>query len=391
MTLHANTLTPLPARPWAAVAAVTAGIFVIVTAEILPIGLLLPIAATFGVSAGTSGLMMTAPGLVAAVAAPVATVLTARLDRRLVLAGWMAALTSANLVCAVATEYWMVLAARVLVGAVIGGFWSVGAGLAGRLVPPAQAGRATSTIFLAVPLGSVLGVPLGTLLADAAGWRATFGALAAVTAVVFAALLSTLPALPPLRVTRIAVLADLLRRRQVLIGIAVTVLVVIAHFGAYTYVSAFLERQSGLGLGVVGVLLLAYGAAGLAGNALAGRTLANHLPATFATAALAIAVATVGMVVFGHDIAGVVAPLLLWGVAYGAVPACSQAWLARHSDGADEAATVLFTSAFQATISVGALLGGLVVDHLSLRVLMVLAGAVAIAGAGVVAASRITR
>jgi predicted MFS family arabinose efflux permease len=383
MTQQLNEIWP----HWPAVFSIAAGIFVIVTTEILPIGLLVPISGAFAVSTGTAGLMMTVPGLVAAVAAPVATVATAQVDRRTMLGVWMVTLVGANVVCAVATEFWTLLTARILVGVVIGGFWSIGAGLAGRLVGEHSVPRATSTIFLAVPLGSVIGVPLGTFIADAAGWRATFAVLAVATALVCGALWATVPALPPRQVTRPAVLAALLARREVRIGLLVTALVVVAHFGAYTYVSAFLNEVAGMGLTTVSALLLGYGAAGLAGNLVAGFTIRRHLRATFAAAALLIAVATLALDVFGHDIIGATAPLLLWGFAYGAVPACSQSLLARGSGGADEAATVLFTSSFQATICLGALLGGLVVDHGSLSLLMALAAVTALGAVAVLAAT----
>ncbi|MDT5002600.1 MAG: hypothetical protein QOK12_4705, partial [Mycobacterium sp.] len=273
------------ARRWSAVWSVMAGIFVIVTAEILPIGLLLPISAEFAVSPGRCGLLMTVPGLVAAVAAPVATVATARVDRRLMLSAWLVMLAASNLVSAVASEFWMLLAARVLVGIVIGGFWSIGAGLASRLVDARSVVRATSTIFLGVPLGSVLGVPIGTFIADVAGWRTAFVCLGVATVGVLAALIASLPALPPERVTRLMVLGALLARRQVRVGLLLTFTIVVAHFGTYTYVSAFLEEVTRVDLGTISVLLLVYGAAGLAGNLIAGVAIAKSLRATFATAA----------------------------------------------------------------------------------------------------------
>jgi predicted MFS family arabinose efflux permease len=367
----------VPARRWPAVWSVMAGIFVIVTAEILPIGLLLPISTEFAVSPGAAGLMMTVPGLVAAVAAPVATVAAARVDRRLMLSVWLVVLAASNLISAVASEFWMVLAARVLVGVVIGGFWSIGAGLARRLVDERSVARATSIIFLAVPLGSVLGVPIGTFLADVAGWRTAFVCLGVATLAVLAALVATLPALPPEQVTRLAVLGALLSRRQIRIGLLLTFTIVVAHFGTYTYVSAFLEEVTRVDLGTISVLLLVYGAAGLAGNLIAGTTIAKNLRATFAAAAGLIAIATVALPFAGTSIAAVAGLLILWGVAYGAVPACSQTWLARASRGADEAATVLFTSSFQATISIAALFGGIVVDGASLTTVMLLGGATA--------------
>ncbi len=112
---------------------------------------------------------MTMPGFLAAVSAPLVTVATAGYDRRLMLCAFVFLLALANFLAAVAPDYWLVLVSRVMVGITIGGFWSIGAGLAERLVPPASVGRATAVIFSAVPLGSVLGVRAGTLIGELAG------------------------------------------------------------------------------------------------------------------------------------------------------------------------------------------------------------------------------
>ena len=125
----------------------TLGIFAIVTTEILPIGLLTPIGNDFALTPGRTGWLMTMPGLVAAVAAPVVTVATARLDRRLMLCVLMVLLATAGFVAAAAPVYWLELFARFLVGLTVGGFWSIGAGLAGRLVPARWSVRATAVIF----------------------------------------------------------------------------------------------------------------------------------------------------------------------------------------------------------------------------------------------------
>jgi predicted MFS family arabinose efflux permease len=278
----------------------------------------------------------------------------------------------------------MILAARVLVGVVIGGYWSNGARLACRLVTDGRVARATSTIFLAVPLGSVLGVPLGTFVADVAGWRNAFVVLTVLSSAVLVALVCTVPALPAVDVTRLSVLGRLLRVRDIRIGLLVTFLVVLAHFGTYTYVSAFLEDATGVGLASVSALLLVYGVAGLVGNVVAGSAMVRSLRATFGVAAALIAFATLLLPVIGGHVGGALVLLILWGLGYGAVPACSQTWLARASGGADEAASVLFTSSFQATISVGALLGGVVIDGTSSSVLMVAGGAVAVAAVAAV-------
>lgn len=360
------------------------GIFVIVTAEILPIGLLIPIASTFAISDGTAGLMMTLPGFVAAVAAPVMTVWTARIDRRVMLCAWIAALAASNFLCAFANQYWMVLAARVVVGLVIGGFWSIGAALGGRLVPARHAARATSIIFVAVPLGSVLGVPAGTFIADAMGWRSAFVVLGVGTLGVLVALSVLLPELPAVDVTRLAVLRNLMRITDVRVGLLATFLVVLAHFGTYTYVTPLLEQVTGIGFGLIGALLLVYGASGIVGNLVAGFTVNRWLRNSFGIAAGSIGSATLLLPVAGQWVWVTTLLLVVWGVAYGAVPACSQTWIARSAPNATEAATVLFTSVFQTTIGIGALAGGIVVDSTSVGTAMVSGSVVGILGACVI-------
>ncbi|MEU4395627.1 MFS transporter [Kribbella sp. NPDC023855] len=377
------------ARAWAGVGCVTVGIFLIVTVEILPIGLLGAMAAEFGVSAGRGGWLMTMPGLVAAVAAPVVTVATARLDRRLMLCALMALLAAADFIAAAASEYWVELVARAMVGLTIGGFWSIGAGLAARLVPERWVVRATVVIFAAVPLGSVLGVPAGTFLGEHLGWRVPFVVLGVLTVGVLVALAVVVPPLPPLQVTGLAVLRDLLRLKQTRIALAATCLIVAAHFGTYTYITPFLRDVTGTTR--ISELLLLYGVAGVAGNFLAGTTVANHLRTTFITSAALIAAATLLLPIIGTTTPAAAALLVIWGVAYGAVPVCSMTWFAVAAPQAREAATVLFTSSFQATLSTGALLGGLVVDASSVSVAMVCGGLTALVMVSVVGCAVLNR
>lgn len=375
------------AARWPAVIAVTAGIFAIVTTEILPIGLLTSIGADFTVSDGMAGLMMTMPGFLAAVAAPLVTAATGRFDRRMMLCAFILLLAVANFMAAAATGYWVLLASRVLVGLTIGGFWSIGAGLAGRLVPAASTARAAAVIFSAVPLGSVLGVPAGTLIGQFAGWRTAFVVLGVLSAAVLAALLFTLPALPPAQATRLGLLGRTLRRTGTRFALAATFFIVLAHFGAYTYITPFLEQVTGAGPAVVTGALLVYGVAGIAGNLVCGAAVARWPRATFGAVAGVIAAGTVLLPVLGQDLGGAIALLVLWGAAYGGVPVCSQTWFARAAAN-PEVAGVLFTASFQATISLGALLGGAVVDRGSPSAVMVLGGLTASLAVLVVAAYR---
>ncbi|MEU6039621.1 MFS transporter [Actinomadura sp. NPDC047616] len=362
---------------WAAVLSVMMGIFSIVTTEILPIGLLTSIGSGFTVSDGTAGLMMTMPGYLAAVAAPTVTVATARVDRRLMLCACMFLLASANFIAAAAPNYWAMLVSRVLVGIVIGGFWSIGAGLANRLVPADSTRRATAVIFSAVPLGSVLGVPLGTLIGDLAGWRVSFVVMGVLSTAVLVALAVLVPPLPAEQATRLDVLRGMIRNVGTRFALLVTFLVVMAHFGTYTYVTPFLERVTHVSSGLITVFLLTYGVAGILGNFLSGAAVARHPHAAFGVAGGLIAFATLTFPLLGQWDAGAIALLIVWGVGYGAVPVCSQTWFAKSAPHAPEAASVLFTASFQATLSTGALVGGIVVDRTSLSTVMLLGGATA--------------
>ncbi|MEU9842568.1 MFS transporter [Actinomadura sp. NPDC048032] len=362
---------------WPAVVSVMMGIFAIVTTEILPIGLLTSIGSGFTVSDGTAGLMMTMPGYLAAAAAPTVTVATARIDRRLMLCACMFLLAAANFIAAAAPAFWAVLVSRVLVGVVIGGFWSIGAGLADRLVPARSARRATAVVFSAVPLGSVLGVPLGTLIGDLAGWRTSFAVMGLLSVAVLIALAVLVPPLPAERATRLTALRGMVRGLDTRRALLVTVLVVLAHFGAYTYVTPFLERVTQVSPGLITVFLLAYGAAGVLGNFLAGTALARHPHVTFGVAGGLIAIATLALPLLGRWDLGALTLLILWGAGYGAVPVCSQTWFARAAPHAPEAASVLFTASFQATLSTGALVGGVIMDRTSPSTVMMLGGATA--------------
>ena len=363
------------ARRWAAVAAVAVGTFLLVTAEQLPVGLLTPVGADLRVTAGVAGLMVTVPGIVAAIAAPVVPVLVGRLDRRVLLGALMALMTLANAVSAFAPTYPVLLGSRVLVGIAIGGFWAVAGGLATRLVPGPDVPRATAVIFGGVAAANVLGVPIGTLLGGFAGWRIAFGALGVLAAVVLVALFALLPRLVADEPLRPAALLAQLRNPAAATGILVTLLVVTGHFAAYTFVSPVLEDHAGVAVALVGPLLLGFGAAGIVGNFVAGAAVARRLHRTVLVIVLALALVLALHPLLGGTPAGGIALLLLWGLAYGGVSVSLQSWMIAAAPRAVEAATALWVSVFNLAIGLGALVGGLVVDRAALAGVLWLAAA----------------
>jgi predicted MFS family arabinose efflux permease len=190
---------PSARASWLAVLSVAFSAAVFCSSEFLPVGLLRYVGEALGISEGTAGLMVSLPGLMAAVSAPVLTVAVGRWDRRQVLWAVGVLLLASNLIAMVANNFAMLLLGRVLFGIGLGGFWAIGAGLGGRLVEQASAGRATATIFAGVSLGMLVGGSAGAFIGDVWGWRAAFGA-ASVLAVI--ALLAQAIVLPRLEVSQ---------------------------------------------------------------------------------------------------------------------------------------------------------------------------------------------
>ena len=353
-------------RGWFAVVAVALGLFAMVTTELLPVGLLSPVAASLDVSEGTAGLMVTAPGFVAAVAAPLIAGTAGRVDRRLLLAGLAAMLGLGNLTCAVAPHFGVVLVGRLVVGLSIGGFWAIAAGLPVRLVPAQSVGLATATVFGGASIGSVIGVPVGTLIADLGSWRTSFTVVGLLGLASLVSLLVLLPPLPSREASALGRLPALFRENTaVRMGVLLTFLLVTAHFAAYTFVRPILREVSGIGGDWIGLVLLVFGAAGIAGNFLAGSTVKTRVRATLLTISAVIGLALMALVVVGRAPALAVGLLVVWGLAYGGVTVALQTWMRLSAPNRIEAAASLCVTAFNLSIGLGALLGGLTVDRVS--------------------------
>lgn len=381
-------VAPVVRPPWWAVSAVGLATFSVVTTEMLPVGLLTPIAESLGASTGTAGLMISLPALLAAVFAPLVVIAAGGIDRRRILCALLALLLVANLASALAPGIGWLLAARVLVGFCMGGIWAIAGGLAARLVPAHRIGLATSIIFGGVAAASVLGVPLGALIGDALGWRSAFAAMALFSAAVMLLHLRLVPALPVSTSVQPRQFVQQLGQRDLRRGLWLTVLLVSGHFIAFTYVRPLLTSVSGVEASWIGALLFAYGLAGIAGNFIAGPLAARHPRGTLLAIASGLLLTPLLLLWLGGTPSGGIAVLLLWGLAYGGVSVGLMSWMMKALPQAVEIATALYVGVFNVGIALGAWGGGRLLDGMGLHANLWVAAVLAASALLMVATTR---
>lgn len=363
-------------QQWLAILSVAVGAFALVTSEFLPVGVLNDVANDLGISAGLAGLMVTLPGIMAALAAPTISVGVGNLDRRYLLIGLTLIMILANAIVVFAGNFHLLLLGRVLLGVSIGGFWATAIALSSRLAPDGVGvAKANSIIMAGVTLATVIGVPVGTWLSGLMGWRMTFLVTAVVGVPVLLAQVMLLPRLMPEKAIRISDLPALFINPQARVGLIAVLLIGLAHFAAYTYVAPFFKQNAGFDGPTIGSLLLLYGVAGFMGNIFAGFAANRSVRHTLLLVALLIAVSTALFPHFATGMTGAAMLIALWGFAFGAFPACANIWMFVVAPKDVERGMPLFVAMFQVIIAVGSFFGGQVVDHLGTGVLLSMATA----------------
>ncbi|WP_084780463.1 MFS transporter [Planobispora rosea] len=352
-------------RPWLGVSAITASLFVFLTTELMPVGLLTPVSASLGISVGVAGLMVTLYGISAGLGVPFIVAWTRRVNRRVLLSALLAVLTLGNVVTAVSPNYPLVLTTRLVMGFASGVFWAIGVSMAMRLVPERQASRAAAVVMSGISVAAVVGIPLGTVLESLTGWRTTFLIWAGLSALVLLAVVAVIPSLPsanavPVREVFLLPLRNV-RLRTVL---STVVLFVLGHFGAYTFVRPYLEESASATPFFVTAVLMVYGVGGAAGNLIAGYTVSRNLRGSSVAGCAGLVASLLSLLTIGHGQAGAIVSLALWGVSFGVVQLCQVNMTQAAAPDTFEAAMSLNTMAYNTSIAIGALAGGLFADHL---------------------------
>ena len=350
------------AGAWAAVFAMSLGVFSLVGAEFLPASLLTPMAGDLRISEGLAGQAVTATAAMGVVASLTVAAFTHRIDRRHVLIGFSLLLIVSNLIVAFAGSVEVLLAGRLLLGAALGGFWSLSTAVVMRLVPEASVPKALSIMVSGVSAATIFAAPVGSYVGDLLGWRFVFAGAAGLAVLVLAVQVATLPSMPPRGRTRLSTLVELMSRRHVALAMLAVLLVFAGHMSLFTYIRPFLETVTGIGVTAISATLLAFGVANFAGNYLGSMLVARSLRLTLALAPLAIAGLAVLMTNLGADFPSALAIVTLWGLAFGTVPVAWSAWVSRAVADEPESAGGLLVAAINLAIAAGAAVGGLVLD-----------------------------
>jgi predicted MFS family arabinose efflux permease len=366
-------------REGVALGALSAACFVSVTSENLPVALLPDLASGFGVSESAVGLLVTGYAVVVAISVVPLVAITARWDRRTAALATVATITASNLVLAVAPDYGVAVVARVVSAIGHGVFWSVVAPMAARLLGPQQAGRATAVVFAGNALAFLFGLPLTSWLGATIGWRPTVIAIAGAAALSAVVIRATIDPLPPERAAPqqgpAAVRRAVTDRSLAPVNLA-TLIVVLGHFAAFTYVTVIVADYVHLTGAATSSLLLAHGAAGLVGLVLIGRLVDRRPQATALIVTAGLTACMLVLLIVGPSsgpVAG--AAVVLWGVPAGGMAVVLQAAVLRTAAAQQDLASAVYIVAYQIGIGGGAALGGLFLDRGVLPVALATAAA----------------
>ncbi|MBD8517339.1 MFS transporter [Plantibacter sp. CFBP 8804] len=342
--------------------ALALGGFGIGLTEFVIMGLLPEVAADFGVSEAAAGWLISGYALAVVVGALALTAAVTRLPKKPVLLALMVLFVVGNLVSALAGDYQIMLAGRILAALSHGAFFGIGSVLAAAMVPAHKQAGAIAIMFTGLTAANVLGVPFGTLLGQHFGWRSTFWAITVIGVVAFIGILALVPK-PKRDEAPASLLAELraFRSGQVWLSIAVTVLGYGGMFGAFTYIAYTLTEVSGFASTTVPWLLILFGVGLLVGNIVGGKAADRNIDRTLI---VVIAVLTVILVAFAataqSPVATVIALVLMGGFGFATVPAL-QMRVMRYASAAPTLASGANIAAFNLGNALGAWFGGVTI------------------------------
>jgi predicted MFS family arabinose efflux permease len=377
--------TGVESRPaaWGAVFAMALGAFALVASEFMPVSLLTPVAADLHISEGQAGQAISVSGAFALATSLFIAPLAGRMDRKLLLAGLTLMMIVSGTVAAFASSYPVFMVGRAFIGVAIGGFWSMSAATAMRLVPEHQVPRALAIVNGGNALATVVAAPLGSFLGAVVGWRGAFFAVVPVAAIALAWKLFSLPSMKAGQGASLGHVFRLLKRPAVAFGMLAVSLFFLGQFALFTYLRPFLESVTGVGVSTLSLMLLLVGVAGFIGTTAIGAFLENSLYRMLIVIPLLMAGIAVALMAFGASVAATAVLLGIWGLVATSAPVAWWTWLARSLPQDAEAGGGLMVAVVQLAIAAGATVGGILFDASGYRATFGMSAVVLVIAAGV--------
>ena len=363
---------------WSAVYGVALGVSGLIVSEFLPISLLTPMAKDLHITEGVAGQAISVTAIVALFASLLTATVTRRTDRRWVMWIFCGLQITSNLVVAFAPNFTLLLIGRVLLGIGIGGFWSMAAAMAMRLVPQEEVPKALAIIFGAASIATVLAAPLGSFLGDHLGWSSVFLLSAVVGGIALIWQLMTLPAMPTSSTANLNTLLSVLKRPSIKSGMLATMLSFMAYATFVTYLRPFLEKITGVNPNLLSVILLAFGIANFLGATFARYPLQASLKRSLVGAPLLLCVAVAFLVLCGKNMPLATGLIAFWGLVYGVIQVGWTAWLTKAVPDETESAGGIQVAVIQLAIFIGAGAGGVLIDHKGVNGVFILSSVIAL-------------
>ncbi|WP_328330314.1 MFS transporter [Kribbella sp. NBC_00382] len=347
----------------AALLALAIGAFGIGTTEFVIMGLLPEVATDFGVSIPSAGLLISGYALGVVVGAPLLTAIGSKISRKTVLVALMGVFIVGNLISALAPTYGVLMTGRIVAALAHGAFFGVGSVVAASLVPKAKQASAIALMFTGLTVANVFGVPGGTALGQAFGWRSTFWAVTVLGVIGLLGIVFLVPRQgvsegPGLR-SELAVFRNL----QVWLALAMTALGFAGVFASFTYIAPMMTEVAGFSSGAVTWLLVLFGGGLVVGNLFGGKLADRSLMPSLYAILATLAVVLVAFVFTAHGRVPAAVTIALFGAAGFATVAPLQKRVMDKAAGAPALASAANIAAFNLGNAVGAYLGGLTIER----------------------------
>ena len=366
---------------WLPVISLTFSTFIFNTSEFIPIGLLTDIAEDFSITESRAGLLITIYAWVVAAASLPLMMAFSRTENKKLLLSLVGLFTLSHILSGFSGSYWMLMVSRIGVACAHSIFWSMITPFAVRVAPDGNRSLALSLIVTGSSVAMIIGLPLGRAVGIMVGWRATFHLIGAMAAVIFLILAAVLPKTPSDNDVSLKTLPNLIKTPG-LIGIYIlTVVMITGHFTAYSYIEPFLGQVAGLSETAITLVLSAFGVVGIIGSILFSRYFDRHSLTFIRFAVTGISIFTLLLGIASKSPATIVIDCIIWALAINFYNLSFQAEIINIAPHGTSIAMSIYSGIYNLGIGSGALVGGIVCNHLGIGYVGYAGGAIGIIAA----------